>query len=175
MQLLLKIWSIFILIVVIITGKELSTPLRDSTESVSKFINFKRGSKINFVTYYDNPYRIDLNIRKYNENQYFRLQYKLIVDGKIKIVNDKFNLGNNREMIGDFVANEGDICSFEILDIDKKLVGQKGFLNIDVIGGGPSVGIIWAKEFRYPIKVIFLFSIISFLLLVFLIYKKSKN
>lgn len=172
LKLTLKILAIIIFIVVVVTGNELLTPLRDSTISVSEIIQIEKGAKINFRTHYDYGYTIELKVENSPVTRLSRLKYELTIDGDSKSIDDHFGLGNAVVQIGEFKAHEGDKCSFEILEVDKSLIGKNGLLRIDVNGGGPSIGNYWAKELRPTIKMIFSISLLSFIILLLIIYRK---
>lgn len=171
MEAVLKLIAISVFIVAVVLGTELLRPVRTSTKSVSKIIPVKKGVKIDFETHYSYGYFIALNSIDSNAAELRFVKYKLTIDGDVRIGEVKSTSANGDLKPGTFSADEGDLCSFEILDFNDEAAGKNAFLMIDVNGGGPSVGIAWEKEFRPVTKRVFWGVSGLFILLLALIYK----
>ena len=177
MKIALKIIAILSFAVAILTGSELLNPIRNQTASVNKVITLKTHAPLAFETYYDYGYRIKIIAENLNETIMDSMAYVLQVNSTKEKFQDLYSVGNAFIDIGSFRADEGDNCRLTFTSIGSKLRGQKVRLIIDVNGGGPSVGNVWAKELRPVVSILFWVStgLFVLMLLVLLMIRRSDS
>jgi hypothetical protein len=171
----MKYFLIILIFIALILGLELKRPLKEDTESVNRIVSLKNGLKVDFITNYDYQYYISLKLENANYSKLYPINYKITVNGKSEIIEDTFSLGNSSSNVGYFSSKSGDNCAFEILDIQNEIETKKANLIIDENGGGPSVGIAWAKEFRPLIKNLFIITLLLVFSLMILVLVKTFN
>lgn len=175
MKIALKIFATLSFAFAVITGSELLKPLRYDTASVSQIIALRPNKTITFETNYDYGYIIEIRSENLDHTITDSINFNLDIDGNKEDFINTYNVGNAPIEIGSFTAKEGDNCRLKFTSIGPDLLGQNVRLIIDVNGGGPSVGNVWAKELRPTIRIIFLVSATLFVLMILLLIVVKRN
>ncbi len=175
---LLKFFAVLFLLISVLLFGQITAPIRSTTESLSKQITLKEGKQINFKTAYSYPHYLDLVlIDSLKESRFGKIYFKFSKNGETKFYKKEISLAfNSFTRIMNFYGDKGDDFSLVFLKLDEKFKNKSVRIEVDVSGGGPSVGLAFEREFRPTLIRIFYFSISFFgILLSIIVFKYFKN
>jgi hypothetical protein len=158
-KLVAKSFSLILLFLTIVIGNGLRKPVPSTTVAVEEEVVLSTNLEVPFTTAFDYGYKLELSLIRGSIPMGGSLKAILIKRGDENAVNlleEAASSPSGGVLIEQhFVVQGGDQLLFKVIDIDSVLIGKSALLYANVTGGGPSVGLAFAREFRPYVRGLF--------------------
>jgi hypothetical protein len=170
--------TIFVISLLVITIGALvfvCCPLRNDTAAYSGIISLRKGTVIDFETGFDCAYQISAQLTNKSTDTLFGIiPFVITKTSNSENVFREFNFLQSKQTIVNLGQLKIGTYKLKILDGNDSSNEQSVYLNIDVVGGGPSHSIEINRELRPHVWKIFWIGLALLLVMFFLLIRKFR-